>query len=228
MVDDYRVIDAVEKRRRKTSDSKNTTSGSDTTSDKPKTIFTNFTSRLLSRRHKTKMRKEADELAASISSGASAQIRQKKPQSFPQTVVLYESDNCNDGVMRLIGFLDEKLLQHTRNDTAGSQTVNDIWKFAVEEFKTTLKSLLIQGHKDLLMSDLARNFEEGFDKQIEKQCGNTNEKKESFPKPLYMNSFRQILEEYVQERRTRPRAKTRPKKLEKSSGHHFQTHRRVI
>lgn len=214
----------AEKRRRKTSDSNKTITQSESSSDKPagRTIFTHFTSRLLSRRHKHKHRKDTTE---DMSFGTSANIRQKKPEAIPQKVVLYESDN--EGVMSLIRFLNDKLDKHDKNDTTGNQTVNDIWKNAVEEFTKTLTALLVQGHKDLLMADLVRNFEEGFDKQIERQIGTSTEKKESFPKPLYMNSFRQTLEEYIQERRTRPRVKSRPNKKdnEATGGHHFTAYR---
>ena len=148
-----RVIDA-EKRRRKPSDSK------EHPEKQPKTLFTNLTSRLLSRRNKHKHRKEAKEIDLASS-------YHTRPETIPEKVVLYESDNsAGEGVMSLISYLNEKLQKQDRNDTekTGSSIVNDIWKKAVDEFKSTLTALHVQGHKDLLMSELVRNFEEGFDR----------------------------------------------------------------
>lgn len=67
------------------------------------------------------------------------------------------------------------------------------------------------------------------DRQIEKECGAGPEKKDPkmFPKQLFMNSFRQILEDYIQEKRERRPTKTklRPKKeIETAGGHHFNSY----
>ena len=240
-----RVIDA-EKRRRKISDStktvterdgrkdsdSETTAGNSSSSSRPsKTLFTNFKSRLLSRRNKgSKASRKTAESSTddSLLSNSAANIRQKKPEALPAKVVLHEGDT--EAVMTLKRFLTEKLEKQERagNENTGNQIVNDIWKDAVEEFKRTLTALVVQGFKDLYMSQLVRNFEEAFDKQIEKQT--TNIEQQQLPRQLYINSFRQTLEDYITERGRLRSAKHRPKREpEAGTGqHHFVPYRVMI
>ena len=216
-IHDTRVIDAAaEKRRRKISDSAKTdakASSGESLEPKSSNLFHNFKTRILSRRkHK---RKEGDEKSLKTTGSS-------RPEEIPQKVVIFEG-GC-EGVMSLNRYLTDQLEKQLEK-SGGSQTVNQIWTSAIEEFKKTLTSLSMIGHKDLLMGDLVRNFEESFDKQIENFIGNEEQKKLNFPKPLYMNSFRQMLEDYILNFRTRPRGKPKPRRdLENMGGHNFQKH----